>query len=317
MIKHGFWLLFIVQMFGCSYLGSYIDVKYSEPGEPGSQVIEKKTTVTYDYFIKTNYQLNKVEVSHIGSPMLKVEGIVEKHSTVDTTKETITATRIPNARLIRPNKDFSITSSFQTRKFLVQNDLRTIKFSKQDTFTIMGTTEIDRKSFSVISNPKTNYQFLLDENGILLNGRFIDHSNYILLDENMKIEPIRVKFEKNLIPVAGKFMDSTHKEYMAEIQYPGITVINYELIYGGKDLTGLHIVYREYTKDKIARQAFYQNLNYERNAKTIRFKNTVIEVISADNQKITFRVVKDDIEKLQLKGRDNLPKKPKITVKNL
>ena len=64
-----------------------------------------------------------------------------------------------------------------------------------------------------------------------------------------------------------------------------------ELIYSGKAGNVIKIVYREYSND-YARPAFSQELQYDLSeTKLLKFKKTTIEVMSATNQEITFKVL--------------------------
>jgi len=60
---------------------------------------------------------------------------------------------------------------------------------------------------------------------------------------------------------------------------------NYELLYGGKNDVSINATYREFTPDNLAREAFYQNIVYQPDAKQIRFNNILIEVHEATNEK--------------------------------
>ena len=68
---------------------------------------------------------------------------------------------------------------------------------------------------------------------------------------------------------------------------------NFELVYTGKTPDSFMLVYREYTPDDLARPAFFQNLTYSIGQKQIRFKKLLIEVLSVDNEKIVYKVLKD------------------------
>jgi len=72
---------------------------------------------------------------------------------------------------------------------------------------------------------------------------------------------------------------------------------NYELIYGGTDGESITITYREFTPNDLAKPAFNENLVYDRKQKTIRFRDTVINVHSATNEKIEFTVISDNLKK--------------------
>lgn len=69
--------------------------------------------------------------------------------------------------------------------------------------------------------------------------------------------------------------------------------MRYELIYTGCIGDNITMVYREYTADDMARPAFSQNLSYSTKQRRIRFQNLSIEIISADNEKIKFKVLSD------------------------
>ncbi|MGH1391412.1 MAG: hypothetical protein ACRAUZ_14840, partial [Aeromonas jandaei] len=54
----------------------------------------------------------------------------------------------------------------------------------------------------------------------------------------------------------------------------------------------INIGYRESSND-IARPAFNNDVEYDLNeSKEIGYKGAIVEIISADNQKITYRVIK-------------------------
>lgn len=64
------------------------------------------------------------------------------------------------------------------------------------------------------------------------------------------------------------------------------------LIYSGKIGNKVNIGYRE-TSNDIARPAFNNDVEYDLNeSKEIGYKGAIVEILSADNQKITYRVIK-------------------------
>lgn len=65
------------------------------------------------------------------------------------------------------------------------------------------------------------------------------------------------------------------------------------LIYNGKSGNTISLGYREF-KDDLARSAFSNDVNYDlKDSKTIAYKGSIIEVIKADNQSITYKVIKN------------------------
>jgi hypothetical protein len=65
---------------------------------------------------------------------------------------------------------------------------------------------------------------------------------------------------------------------------------NFELIYTGSSGGTLHITYREFSPDDLARTAFFQDLSYAATQKVIRFRNIEIQVIDATNEHISYKV---------------------------
>lgn len=67
---------------------------------------------------------------------------------------------------------------------------------------------------------------------------------------------------------------------------------NFELIYSGVSKQTIALLYREYTKDDLARPAFYQNLSYDLSESDIvAFRTFRIRVIKATNQEIRYVVI--------------------------
>jgi hypothetical protein len=65
---------------------------------------------------------------------------------------------------------------------------------------------------------------------------------------------------------------------------------NFELLYSGMAAGAVKVTYREYAPGDPARPAAFQDLTYNLADKTIRFKDVLIDIESADNQAIRFRV---------------------------
>lgn len=68
---------------------------------------------------------------------------------------------------------------------------------------------------------------------------------------------------------------------------------NYEIVFNGSDGQAMRFTYREYSPDDLARTAFFQELSYPLTAKTIRFRKLLLDVLSINEQEITF-VVRED-----------------------
>ncbi len=277
---------------GCAYLGEYIEVKNNDPAK-GTE------TSTYAYSISTDYKLNEVKESNVGSVMIKVQDSAVVHTT-------------RNVDLINysfnPQQYFELTGLFLKRKllfaFVIKAKTSTVKFDPETPFKVIGSTKFKGTEYYVVSDDKSEYKFLVTTDGIFVSDKFIigERHYYLFTDKEMAMVPKEIKFTSFPLSKQNK-IDKLQASYK-EVSTPDV---NYELIYGGKDATGLHIAYREYSRDGVARQAFFQNINYERSAQIIQFQNTRIEVLSADNQKIVFRVLEDNVSNLTKAGNAALP----------
>lgn len=88
----------------------------------------------------------------------------------------------------------------------------------------------------------------------------------------------------------GNPMISTTLEYKNNIYHNTLDKFTAELIYSGKSANVIKVVYREYSKD-LARPAFTQELQYDLNeSQQLMFRSTKIDVISATNQQIVYKV---------------------------
>ena len=69
--------------------------------------------------------------------------------------------------------------------------------------------------------------------------------------------------------------------------------LNFELVYSGVTKDSVRLLYREYTQQDLVRPAFSQDVVYERDASTIRFRNVLIRVLQATGEQIRFVVLED------------------------
>lgn len=164
--------------------------------------------------------------------------------------------------------------------FTISGGIVTITGSKNTDYAVRGETTIDGKGYTVVSLPD---QQLNPRFGVLVNPDGSPHSK--LLNHNI---PMIYSFE--ISPPELKFIPSKDEEIDV-----GSGFLNYELVYGGTDGKSITITYREYTSNDLARPAFFQNLVYEAGKNQIRFKDTVIQVEDATNERIIFTVLSDGL----------------------
>lgn len=72
----------------------------------------------------------------------------------------------------------------------------------------------------------------------------------------------------------------------------GQTGFKYELLYQGFSRNTLKLVYREFNND-LARPAFFQDASYdvEKFPITVTFRTVRIEILSADNNQLVYKVL--------------------------
>lgn len=83
--------------------------------------------------------------------------------------------------------------------------------------------------------------------------------------------------------------------------------VRWQLLYSGRSGNTVTLEYREFRNgafDDDAVPAYQQQVTYDLGAsKTITFQNTLIQVVSANNREITFRVVRDDARATRMPPR--------------
>lgn len=150
-----------------------------------------------------------------------------------------------------------------------------IDISAEDELEIVGQTEMNGQTLLVLDVPRAPYQVLVTNSG--------KPTGTVLTDNNGQNVIMVYNFDIN--PPNTVFTRKTAESITSKAAFT-----NFEIIYTGKSDRALTLVYREYTPDDMARPAFTQNLTYDADAKSIRFKSMKIDVISATNERIEFRV---------------------------
>ena len=85
--------------------------------------------------------------------------------------------------------------------------------------------------------------------------------------------------------------NEAYKKKIVTKRFKSETFNNFELIYSGFSSNDtINLLYREFSPQDMARQAFFQNLTYPLNSKLIRFKNLRIQLISINNESIEYIV---------------------------
>ena len=160
--------------------------------------------------------------------------------------------------------------------FVISGGLVTITGIKDVNYPVIGETTIGNETYTVVSiiTPRC---VLVKPDGSVHNK--VINRNVIMV------------YTFTVSPPDLTFYKSDDEKKIVDADY-----INYELIYGGTDGKSITITYREYTKSDLARPAFYQNLVYQSGQSKIRFKETVIEIHEATNEKIVFTIIDDGLD---------------------
>jgi hypothetical protein len=175
----------------------------------------------------------------------------------------------------------SLNNMLASDDFVVSGGIVTISGNKNTGYPIKGEITLGGEIFIVldIPGPPKSYGVLIRKDGTVHNK--VLNNNIVMI------------YSFKVLPPDLKFTPSNEETINKKAGY-----LNYELIYSGTDGKSLTVTYREYTGDDLARPAFYQNLVYESSNRRIRFKDIVIEIHEATNEKIVYTVISDGLNKL-------------------
>lgn len=216
---------------------------------------------------KKNYEIDKEQIAYVGNALIKVAEYDEKRW---------------YEKGLSANKPFKITSLNLNKEIFVPDNEIFFEIGMAPMIEEKHTTAITSKNLAPMA--------------LIIEGSFLP-----FFIEGKRIEGARELFNK--IAIDNKVYDATIDKDDVKFEYkkvPSSTIkteitkqSSYEIIYTGKNDNSITMVYREYTGDDMARPAFSQNLLYSPKQKQIRFKNIIINIISADNEKIVYKVVAD------------------------
>lgn len=164
--------------------------------------------------------------------------------------------------------------------FVISGGIVTMSGSKNTDYRIRGETKLDEKIFTVLtlsqSAGKIGIEALINSDGSVYHR---------MLNKGV---PMNYTFKTS--PLDLRFIPSKKEEVVNDSGY-----LSYDLLYGGTDGESINITYREYTVGELARPAFYQNVVYEVGKKQIRFRDIILNVHEATNEKIVFTVISDGL----------------------
>ena len=174
---------------------------------------------------------------------------------------------------------YASPSAFVTLK----GGLVDISLQPDQKYPVRGSMDFEGTSYSVVAldnNPSTYQAVLVRQDGSLLNrvaAASPQLSGLIMVVYSLTISDPNVR----MIRESTQNVRTTN----------GYN--NFEIMYSGINSSGLNLTYREFSPDGMARVAFYQNLSYPADAKTITFKKYKIEITKATSDSITYTVIND------------------------
>jgi len=169
------------------------------------------------------------------------------------------------AKHMRASEDFVITGGIAT----IQGDSNT-------DYSIVGETTMDEQIYKVVYVSGIGI-LIKDDGGVhskAINRGVVMVYTFIAKPPNLKFTELK----EEVVDVSSNFL-------------------NYEIIYGGTDGKSITITYKEYTSDDLIKPAFSQSAVYEKGAKQIRFKDTIIKTHEVTSDKIVFTVIADNLAK--------------------
>jgi hypothetical protein len=219
----------------------------------------------------TNYTIGEINTAYIGQSIIKVKDYY------------VYGYQVSEITVLMATEDFTLTANVPT--IFSSYNLK-ISGQKGQKYNLYYNTKVDGIQYDLIyptdSDGRMNYGILIDDKGNIKNNTI--YSGGIKTPTNFILQPSNVKLNKKV--------DKAHIDYGGNL----LGDFNYELVYSGVNNVSMNISYREYTRENYARPAFYQSLTYQPNAKQIRFKDFVIEILEATNDKIVYKVLSDGLK---------------------
>jgi hypothetical protein len=213
-----------------------------------------------NHIFNKSYKIGEVKTVSVGEALIQVKDYyVTKFGT----------------SAVTPSEDFTVDGALVHEKFSMGQKLD-----------VKGRIVIDNVPYSIakISGSDYEYRALLIKDDGTISSKI---GNYNPQLGGM----IPMIYSYTIAPSTAKMERIEQEKVVTEQGYQ-----NYEFLYNGSDKNSMYFTYREYSPDGLARTAFYQNLTYEANSKTIRFKGFRIDVLKSNGEEIKFIVVDDSIK---------------------
>jgi len=221
--------------------------------------VQSQSSPPEKVFIK-NYTLNEKKTVNVGDSVVKVKDYYAIRYSTDA---------------LEASNDFHIGES----------DIY-LNGKKNEPLKIVGVTKYKDSEYYLLATNNPDWFLPINMNGeylggiaIRIVGPFESGNRVTILPEGKRL---------TVIPAGTLFKIVTNERIDSRSGY-----INYEIVYTGITKDAINFLYREFTSDDMARPAFYQNLTYPIQSKSIRFKKTKINIVNINEEKITYTVIED------------------------
>jgi hypothetical protein len=218
---------------------------------------------TSERFMEKNYKIGETRTAFIGQEIIRIHPYTKSK-------------RIVYDKNASSDGPLYVEMRDRLKNYTLRSDML-------KDYLIKESIEVENYKYNIIKlldNNNTEWGILVDDNGdIFKNGLYSYYHKLMLYPNSISITPVIItvslqKREENENLISGA---------------------SFEIIYSGKNDISLNVTYREYSSDNMARTAFFQNITYRPDAKDIRFKDFVIQIHDASNEKITYTVLQDGL----------------------
>jgi hypothetical protein len=236
-----------------------------------STTVPKRTAV-HEY--RKNYQLGLTQTASVGDIVVAVKDYYV------TTEDA--------GKVVTPSNNFIVFWSGD-----LTNAVPLVTGAGGSTIPVVAEATLDGKRYYVIEGPSRVIAGMvtgvyIGEDGTIRTDRRRGRNTKAPADSPAH-DGQEVGLGLKIVPPNTTFAYSEVKH--TEVEAKGY--VNYDIIFTGKAGDQLNFVYREYSRDDMARQAFFQNLTYAASEPTIRFRNLRLRIDRVNNEGITYAVVGD------------------------
>lgn len=214
--------------------------------------------VSQDHVVTRSYQLGVPKTVSVGEAIVKVEDYW-----ADISEQPV---------------------ALPTKSFTVKGGPVALVYEQGKEYPVRGLIAVEGKDYAVVpnsSNPSGYSAALVSPDGSIYN-------RVVGTNPNLRGDHVMVVYTMTIDPSDAKLVRQRSQTVNMTKGF-----INYEILYTGTSANAINLTYREFSPEGAARVAFFQNLTYPADAKSITFKQLRIAVDRATADGITFTVVAD------------------------